>query len=1083
MARVNEVNIILIKQLNQLAERNPDLLIPVYNPVTDKTVSIKASTLTGGEAVNARWQADTPYLIDEIVEWNDKLWKSKTGTVGDPNLNNPPAENQYWTEVSKSEGDGTIGYWAAGIYTTSPTLVIQSDSLYLLDPSVPIPFESANFNTELIDGKWINLTANTFTSLIDTINDYTGLDGEKLIIDETAGKIISAPSTTSSGFYNRSDFIINFDGVDLTLTGTFDYVNAIGRKVTVTDPSITVAPVNGVMYFYLDNDGNLLQLNSPNRITQYQQMLITVPVVYMLYNSNAALYSFVGDYAKLRSPSKLWVKNFFDNEVQTLQGLVVNGLTGGDGSSNADIQLGLSAGELIFVDREYTVPTRNTIDPWNVGYFDANLDPTGVTANPYLVLTDVDLGVGTTGRVVYNNDGSPIAADSGDFVWYFIVQTVDFEPSDRTLSFMGNGSYGNEGNADAALQTEIALIESLLPVRQGAKLKYAELIETKSTFTNAVKGRIVKSVEVVREGGATPTVTVPSDLVNGSDASYLHNHNSLYQSLQIGADGYIYTSIDGVWVKTALASDVTLNFTSADTAATINTALDAVPSILNGYQLNLVITNGDTVTLATDEVLLTRFRGGSIHIKSSSDTVSAGIVKDSVLNGAIVTSCFTELKITNIDFSRSATASGAYVRKNDFGFEPIRFYKCTFNADGNLSGGIYNMQGIGVLDVEYKDCDVKGRDGISNNKNCLLFNPFTDYNSGLSRLRVIDCTYTSFKIPYLYVGNANDSILIEIINSEIAINDTLDANNPQVIRYPITGGVSTWDDLTDTFDKSTNAKKLAKVSDDELTIEPTNYDYDQVVNTADIDVSDPTWVESESRLLEVKKVSGEATFEGATQLIDIFAPPGIDTSLENQSSWSNESKTLTGENYRGELGKVGQLRVLDDGTICRCISSTQGTDGGADGSATYRRNRAVDTLHPDTNTQDSDVCDLLDPSRTGGTTDDGWDLVTNIKVISTVPAREGTWWKVSGGYSYFCYAVSGTSYYWFRSGQPAAIYRYINTTNYPNLTTNLLAHDFGASVYTEQAGDETTYQDQVFYNLATREYFVKVNATQWEQLK
>jgi hypothetical protein len=295
-------------------------------------------------------------------------------------------------------------------------------------------------------------------------------------------------------------------------------------------------------------------------------------------------------------------------------------------------------------------------------------------------------------------------------------------------------------------------------------------------------------------------------------------------------------------------------------------------------------------------------------------------------------------------------------------------------------------------------------------------------------------------------------------------------------------GSSTYTELTDT-PASKTPKKLQKINDAGTLLEDTTYDYDQVVNTDDIDVSDPTWQENESRLLEVKKVAGEATFEGATQLIDIFAPPGNDAALINQSGWSDETKTLTGENFLGQLGKTGQLRVLVDGTICRCISSVQGTDGGGNGSATYRRNRAVDTLDPANNTQDSDVADLLDPSRTGGTTDDGWNLVTNVKVISTIPARLGTWWKISGGYSYFCYSVSGSSYYWFRDGSPAAIYRYITTTSHPTLTSNLLAHDFGVSVYTEVGGDETSYQDQVFYNLATREYFVKVNSTQWEKLR
>lgn len=254
------------------------------------------------------------------------------------------------------------------------------------------------------------------------------------------------------------------------------------------------------------------------------------------------------------------------------------------------------------------------------------------------------------------------------------------------------------------------------------------------------------------------------------------------------------------------------------------------------------------------------------------------------------------------------------------------------------------------------------------------------------------------------------------------------------------------------------------------------------VSLAQIDVSDPSWLEGEDRLLLTKKEDGAPSFQGAAQLIDIFAPPGVDTMLTDQSGWVNETKTLTGNNFFGALGQIGQVRVLEDGTICHCVGSVAGSELGTDGSATYRRNRAVDVLDPDNNAQDSDVCDLLNPARTGGTPDDGWNLTTGTKTL-TVPARWGTWWKDPGGYMYFCYDVAGSVSQWWRNGTPPAIYRYINTSTHPILVGRLLAHDFDAAPYEDQSGDEISFHDQWFYDSSSRRSFYKATSTTWEEYR
>lgn len=264
----------------------------------------------------------------------------------------------------------------------------------------------------------------------------------------------------------------------------------------------------------------------------------------------------------------------------------------------------------------------------------------------------------------------------------------------------------------------------------------------------------------------------------------------------------------------------------------------------------------------------------------------------------------------------------------------------------------------------------------------------------------------------------------------------------------------------------------------------TDYGYDEVLQTSAIDYSQPAWMVGESRLLLTKKLSStEGNFEGAAELMDLFLPPEVLTTLEsNDSNWINETKIVTGDNSTYALGRTGQFGWLSDRTFVQCTSASYAVSG----SATFNRNRAVDALNI-ADTQDLAVINLLEPSRTGGTDDDGWNLTTQTKLITTVPCKVGTYWVggTNGDGNWFtCFAQSGTSYYWKRLGTPASIQRPITTVSHPTLTGRLLAKaDWASSLYTVQSGDETSYQDQTFWDTATRAYYIKVTTTQWEKIK
>jgi len=166
-------------QLPELAEVGAGAYVVGYDSATDRTVKINVSALGGAEQVtDLIWRSNVEYELNEIKEYGLKLWKSKIAG----NQGNIPAENQYWTEVSKAGEGGGITNYATGVYTYTPTIVLRFEKLYRL--AATLPFESTDFDAELEIGRWrllndskiigvaygVGMTGNyTFVNLDDTL--------------------------------------------------------------------------------------------------------------------------------------------------------------------------------------------------------------------------------------------------------------------------------------------------------------------------------------------------------------------------------------------------------------------------------------------------------------------------------------------------------------------------------------------------------------------------------------------------------------------------------------------------------------------------------------------------------------------------------------------------------------------------------------------------------------------------------------------------------------------------------------------------------------------------------------------------
>lgn len=142
--KVSEVTVLRIDELPQALERPLSALGVIFDPETNATFSIDVNLLAGGEKSTLFWSPTETYETGDIREFGLRLWKS----LQDNNTNRTPIEGAWWTEVSRSEGNG-FGYWGEGVYDIDPSVVIQNDKIYYLNTTaVSLPFESTDFAAE-----------------------------------------------------------------------------------------------------------------------------------------------------------------------------------------------------------------------------------------------------------------------------------------------------------------------------------------------------------------------------------------------------------------------------------------------------------------------------------------------------------------------------------------------------------------------------------------------------------------------------------------------------------------------------------------------------------------------------------------------------------------------------------------------------------------------------------------------------------------------------------------------------------------------------------------------------------------------
>lgn len=144
-----------IAQFDEYFDPKADDELAIVEKATGKTKKIKAQYFgQAAPSTNYKWVSGFDYAEDAIVEHEGNWYLS----LQTPNLGKIPgtiAGGAYWQIQSKSP-TGLV-YWAAGVYTGDPVLVLkQIGSVHYIVRLVNAtrPFLSSDFDAEFLAGDW-----------------------------------------------------------------------------------------------------------------------------------------------------------------------------------------------------------------------------------------------------------------------------------------------------------------------------------------------------------------------------------------------------------------------------------------------------------------------------------------------------------------------------------------------------------------------------------------------------------------------------------------------------------------------------------------------------------------------------------------------------------------------------------------------------------------------------------------------------------------------------------------------------------------------------------------------------------------
>jgi len=295
-----------------------------------------------------------------------------------------------------------------------------------------------------------------------------------------------------NGFEDNSQAILSFDAATRTLTvtpvGTEFYIWSNGVRYAITTPrSIQFPDTEGLHYLYFDDDADLA--HSATFVDDIIGRYAFIASIYWdAVNKQAVPSPFCETHGAIMSSVEHRYLHYTVGTEYAF-GLAVTVDNLGNGSLDAHCQFSGTGGVIFDEDIEHTLQVKNLTDSVRVLYRSgANWRMGASSAFPVLI--------GANGLALWNDynagDWRTVEADSGKFVLAHIFAMPGLNVDAATWAVvMGQASYSTTALARRGAITELARLK--LDGLPSAEFRAVAtfLIETKNTFSNAVKSRIV----------------------------------------------------------------------------------------------------------------------------------------------------------------------------------------------------------------------------------------------------------------------------------------------------------------------------------------------------------------------------------------------------------------------------------------------------------------------------------------------------------------------------------------------------------------------------------------------------------------
>lgn len=357
------------------------------------------------------------------------------------------------------------------------------------------------------DGELTNVqpTGESFITQMAAIKIKDSENGSIVVDVNTSELAVEVTDTNGFTSDQRSATTITFSDstsiFEIAPTGSdfHFYQNGIKYRKEASE-NITLSTSEGLNVIYYDL-GVLTAVHNPTASQQDVVIRTKCIVAYVYWDSTNSEHNYFADERHgISMDPETHSYLHFTRGAQYLSGLGIGDLiVDGNGNTNSHAQFSAESGIIVDEDLPTFFSTITSTTGLPIYYLDgASANMRRVLNSGFSVLDDVSAGVGSTGRIVWNEFTGGAwqltTATNNDFVLCHVFAVNGVSGEDQQIAVIGQNEYGNATTARAGASTEISNIVTQFPFEEIVPIGTV-IFQTGSVYLNDVKARVRPATE------------------------------------------------------------------------------------------------------------------------------------------------------------------------------------------------------------------------------------------------------------------------------------------------------------------------------------------------------------------------------------------------------------------------------------------------------------------------------------------------------------------------------------------------------------------------------------------------------------